>query len=139
MVQFVKHLLRVPLRFHGLADRTWIKRLPLILGNPIICPSCTYDKEALGEPLFDSPYKFALDWDTMWKLAERPGRFICEEKPLISYRIHSGATTKECIENHRRGHVPENLAGAGCSGDYVVLQESLQGVPVTGVKQEERN
>ena len=40
--------------------------------------------------------------DTMWKLAERPGRFICEEKPLISYRIHSGATTKECIENHRR-------------------------------------
>ena len=73
-----------------------------MFGNPIICPSCTYDKEALGAPLFNSPYKFALDWDTMWKLAKRPGRFICEERPLIRYRIHDGATTKACIENHQR-------------------------------------
>lgn len=102
LVQFVKLLLRLPLRLHGLADRTWVKRLALRFGNPIICPSCTYDKEVLGEPLFDSPYKFALDWDTMWKLAERPGRFICVEKPLIRYRIHDGAATKACIENHQR-------------------------------------
>ncbi|MDD3253997.1 MAG: glycosyltransferase family A protein [Lachnospiraceae bacterium] len=102
LVQFVKHVLRFPLRFHGISDRTWVKRLALRFGNPIICPSCTYDKEALGEPLFDSPYKFALDWDTMWKLAERPGRFVCIEKPLLRYRIHDGATTKACIENHQR-------------------------------------
>lgn len=102
LVQFVKHLLRFPLRFHRLSDRTWVKKAALLFGNPIICPSCTYDKERLGEPLFDSPYKFALDWDTMWKLAERPGRFYCMEKPLISYRVHEGATTKACIENHER-------------------------------------
>lgn len=102
MVQFVKLLLRVPLRFKRFADRTWVKRAALVFGNPVICPSCTYDKEALGEPLFDSPYKFALDWDTMWKLAGRPGRFICVERPLIRYRIHGGATTKACIENHQR-------------------------------------
>ena len=73
-----------------------------MFGNPIICPSCTYDKEVLGAPLFDSPYKFALDWDTMWKLADHPGRFTCVERPLIRYRIHEGATTKACIEDHRR-------------------------------------
>lgn len=102
MVQFVKHILRIPLRFHGLANRSRVKKAALIFGNPIICPSCTYDKEALGSPLFDSPFKFALDWDTMWKLAGRPGRFICVEKPLIRYRIHGEATTKECIKDHSR-------------------------------------
>lgn len=103
MVQFVKHLLRLPLRLHGLCHLPQVKKAALMFGNPIICPSCTYDKEALGEPLFDSEFKFALDWDTMWKLAKRPGRLICVERPLIYYRIHEGATTKACIENHRRG------------------------------------
>ena len=103
MIQFIKMLLRLPLRLHVLADRTWVKKAALMFGNPIICPSCTYNKEVLGAPLFDSPYKFALDWDTMWKLAARPGRFICVERPLIRYRIHDGATTKACIQDHRRG------------------------------------
>lgn len=102
MIAFVKHLLRLPLRLRRLADRTWVKRAALRFGNPIICPSCTYNKERVGDPVFDSPFKFALDWDTMWKLAARPGRFICEEKPLLCYRIHQGATTKACIENQER-------------------------------------
>lgn len=105
-VPAVKRLLRLPLRFHGLADRPAVKKAALFLGNPVICPSCTYDKETLGEllsgPLFDSPYKFALDWDTLWKLAQLPGRFVCVEKPLLCYRIHDGAATKACIRDHRR-------------------------------------
>ena len=50
MIQFIKMLLRLPLRLHGLADRTFVKKAALVFGNPIICPSCTYDKEALGTP-----------------------------------------------------------------------------------------
>ena len=102
LVQFVKHLLRLPLRLRQLSDRTCVKKAALVFGNPIICPSCTYDKESLGEPLFDSPFKFALDWDTMWKLAEKRGRFCCVEKPLLYYRIHGEATTKACIQNQER-------------------------------------
>lgn len=102
LILFVKHLLRLPLHLRQLADRTWVKKAALIFGNPIICPSCTYDKESLGEPLFDSTLKFALDWDTMWTLAGRLGRFFCVEKPLIFYRIHEGATTKACIQNQER-------------------------------------
>ncbi|MCD8370632.1 MAG: glycosyltransferase family 2 protein [Clostridiales bacterium] len=102
LIHLVKSLLRLPLRLRRLADRTFVKRAALCLGNPVICPSCTYDKDALGMPLFDSPYSFALDWDTMWQLATRPGRFICEERPLLRYRIHDGATTKACIENRSR-------------------------------------
>lgn len=102
LVQFVKHLLRLPLRLRRLSDRAWVKKAALVFGNPIICPSCTYDKESLGEPLFDSPFKFALDWDTMWKLAERAGRFCCVEKPLLYYRIHGESATKACIQNQER-------------------------------------
>ncbi len=101
-VQLVKRLLRLPLRVHAFADRTWVKRAALMLGNPVICPSCAYDKKLLGEPLFTSAFKFALDWDTMWRLSGLRGRFICVEYPLIGYRIHEAATTKKCIESNRR-------------------------------------
>lgn len=108
---FVKHLLRLPLRFSSWANREGVKKLILRFGNPVICPSCTYNKEVLGEPLFDSPFQFALDWDTMWKLAGRPGRFVCVEKPLLYYRIHEGATTKACIQNHQRNREEAAMFG----------------------------
>ena len=102
MVWLVKRLLRLPLRFYRLSDVSWVKKAALIFGNPVICPSCTYHKGRLGTPLFRSPFKFALDWDTLWRLAGEPGRFLCVERPLMYYRIHDGATTKACIENRQR-------------------------------------
>lgn len=101
-VALVKKLLRLPLRLTALNHLTWVKKSALLFGNPIICPSCTYNKELIGEPLFDSPYKFALDWDTSLKLALRTGRFVLVERPLMYYRIHEEATTKACILDNRR-------------------------------------
>lgn len=109
LVELVKKLLRLPLRMPGLNHMTQVKKAALRFGNPIICPSCTYDKKALGEPLFSSSYKFALDWDTMVNLAERPGRFICIERPLLYYRIHEDATTNKCIKDHRREQEEEAM------------------------------
>lgn len=98
----VKKILRVPLRFHFLADREWIKMGALRLGNPIMCPSCAYRKGYLPDPIFHSELRYALDWDCMADLAKWPGRFICVEKPLLFYRVHGGATTSACIKDHRR-------------------------------------
>ncbi len=98
----IKKILRLPLRLRSFADRTWVKRAALCLGNSVICPSCTYHKKLLGTPLFTSQYRFVLDWDTMWELASRPGRFICEERQLIRYRMHGDSATKECMDNNRR-------------------------------------
>lgn len=100
--ELIKKLLRLPLRFPGLCHISQIKKSVLMFGNSVCCPSCTYHKAVLGEPLFTSQYKFALDWDTLFRLSAVPGRFICAETPLIYYRIHNGATTKECILDHRR-------------------------------------
>lgn len=101
-VDIVKKLLRLPLRLQPFANRKAVKQAALRFGNPIICPSCTYHKGMLGTPLFRSEFEFALDWEMMWKLAARPGRFICKEKRLLLYRVHGDAATKQSIVNHRR-------------------------------------
>ena len=101
-VWLVKKLLRLPLRFKGLSDRKAVKRAALLFGNSVCCPSCTYNKEQIGDDMFHSEYDFALDWDNLYELAGKKGRFICSEKPLIAYRVHAAATTKACIEDNRR-------------------------------------
>ena len=89
-----------------------------MLGNSICCPATTYHKSLLGEPLVRSEYSYALDWDNLVQLAERPGRFICREKPLIVLSGSRRAATKACMEDNRRakevtGNVCPFLAGAG--------------------------
>ncbi len=98
----VKRLLRLLLRDHAHADRIAVKLSALRWGNGIGCPTCTYRAEACGQPLFQNDYRFVIDWDTLVRLARLPGRFICIEKPLMAYRIHSGAETMRNIENHNR-------------------------------------
>ena len=92
----------MPLRLKILADRRFLKRLCLRFGNSIGCPSCTYVLKRTALPLFRHDYDFVIDWDTLWRLAGEKGRFICEERELMDYRVHSGAATMENIRNHNR-------------------------------------
>lgn len=101
-VWLVKKLLRLPLRLRCFSAQVWCKRSVLLFGNSICCPSCTYHKARIGADVFGSAYDFALDWDNLYELAGKKGRFVCSEKPLIAYRVHEGATTKACIEDNRR-------------------------------------
>ena len=80
-----------------------------MFGNSICCPASTYRKDRLGEPLFLEDYKFALDWANLLALAERDGRFICVERPLLYYRVHDGATTKQGIVNNDRAREEEEM------------------------------
>lgn len=101
-VEFIKRILRLPLRLKAISHLAFVKRSTLLFGNSICCPVCAYNKERLGEPLFTSPYRFALDWDTLYKLSYLPGRFVCEERPMMFYRVHQEATTKACIADNSR-------------------------------------
>ena len=100
--EIVKKLLRIPLRFRRLADRTFVKQLVLRLGNPVICPSCAYRKDVCGASPFSETHKFILDWEFLWELAERGGRWICDERPGIFYRIHGDAATASLINSNVR-------------------------------------
>ncbi len=105
----VKKVLRLPLRVKPLSGRNWVKKTALLFGNSICCPSCTYHKERIGEEMFDSSYRYALDWDNLLDLAEREGRFVVSEKPLIAYRIHDGSATKALIVNRERFSEEESM------------------------------
>lgn len=101
-VEMVKKILRLPWRLPGLCHLTAVKMCSLLLGNPVMCPSCSYKKSCLPKPAFSGEYDFVLDWECMRTMAEKPGRFVCVEKPLLYYRIHDGAATKACMESHKR-------------------------------------
>ena len=102
MAERVKRILRLPLRLHGIADRTFIKRLVLRFGNGIGCPTCTYNLDVTALPLFRQNDQFVIDWDTLWRMSGEPGRFVCVEKEMLDYRVHAGAATKRNMENHNR-------------------------------------
>ena len=104
LIEHVKSLLRLPLIFPQLNAYRCVKRASITWGNPIICPSCTYDPAMCGHEPFDEGYKFVLDWKLLEKLADRDGRWVYIRKPLIIYRVHSDAATGQCIADHTREH-----------------------------------
>lgn len=98
----IRRFLRWPVRNNKRADKIWRKKLSLCMGNTIVCPLVTYNKERLGNDVFTSDYDFNLDWDTFYKLACVPGRFVYVDRVLGHYRVHEGATSKEFITSHNR-------------------------------------
>lgn len=104
----LRRFLRVPLKWNWVAFSSKWRKMTLAFGNSVCCPSVTYNKKNTGEPIFTSEFKFCIDWDTFLKFAQRQGHFVYVDKPLVYYRIHEGATTKEFIEDHRR--VKEDVA-----------------------------
>ena len=119
-VEIIKKILRLPLRCNIFNNVKFIKKLAITFGNPIIAPSCTYDKKLCPKDLFLTKFKFAIDWECLLKLSDLEGRFVLSEKPGICYRIHDGATTKKSIEDNTRREeeslmfdrlLPGNIAG----------------------------
>ena len=98
----IRRLLRTPMKISYLSSSVFFKKAILALGNTICCPTVTYNKEMLGDNIFSSNLKFDIDWDTFLKLAVKDGRFLYIDRPLVLYRIHDGATSKEFIDNNNR-------------------------------------
>lgn len=98
----IRRFLRFPLKVKSWSVSEFIKRRFLSMGNPICCPTVTYNKEITGENLFTSRYKFNIDWDTFLKLSSYPGRFLYFDKVQVYYRVHPGATSAEFIRDSKR-------------------------------------
>lgn len=98
----IRRILRRPLKNRRLAGKVFWKKAILSLGNSLCCPAATYRKGTLGSDLFTSDLKFNIDWDTFLKLAKMEGSFAYADYPLVYYRIHGDATSKEFIESHKR-------------------------------------
>ena len=98
----IKHILKFFVKNKFFAKFKFFKVMSLAFGNSINCPSVTYNKKLLGENIFTSNLKFALDWDTFLKIAKMKGISLYIPEKLINYRIHEEATTMEFINDNKR-------------------------------------
>ena len=98
----IRFILRSPYLSEALSYLKPVRILPMRFGNPICCPTVTYNKKQLGKSIFTSDMSFNIDWDTFLKIAGLDAPFLYDSRSLVYYRIHDGATSKEFIDNSQR-------------------------------------
>ncbi len=101
-IENIKAILRLVLKINIFNHLPILKRLSISFGNPIICPSCCYDKNLCTYPLFNEKYKFVTDWEALLRLSNNKYRWVYIDKALIYYRVHALSTTKLCLEDNTR-------------------------------------
>jgi len=69
------------------------------MGNPICCPTVTFNMETLAGFKFKKEYDSVLDWFVWYQLAGKTGAFLYIDKKLIKRRLHTGSGTVEMINN----------------------------------------
>jgi glycosyltransferase involved in cell wall biosynthesis len=101
---FVKKALLFPFVFKNNIKSTSLKKSVLIFGDPICCPSVSFNLHALGDTFRFSPeYNVALDWYAWYEIATRKGAFCFINKKLMKHRIHAESeTTLKLSEGKRR-------------------------------------
>ena len=98
----IKKILRFPLTVKLLNGSRFWKKASLSFGNPVPCPACTYNVKKLGTELFSEKWRFVTDWDAVLKIAEKDGRIVCIEKPLVDIRLHDSQETMKITESGAR-------------------------------------
>ena len=99
----VKQTLLLPFAFSKVIQHSIIKKMILLFGDPICCPSVTLNLAELGSDFkFSQSYTCALDWYAWYQLALRRGAFMYIDQKLVRHRIHAGSETTNQIVNGLR-------------------------------------
>lgn len=94
----VKSSLLLPFAFNRAISNTLVKKMMLLLGDPICCPAVTLNMAELGNFIFPANYQCALDWYAWYQLARQPGAFVFINKKLLQHRIHVDSETTNQIQ-----------------------------------------
>jgi hypothetical protein len=78
------------------------KRGLLKWGNPVCCPSVTFDRSSAPGFRFSEGFRTNLDWDAWTRLANEPGAFIYQNRALVLKRVHQASETSHTISNGAR-------------------------------------
>lgn len=78
-------------------DKIFFKRWDMRFGNSVCCPTCTYNKNNLEQPIFVSKLRHGVDWDLYITLASSKGRIGYVRKPVAFKRIHVDAATNQDV------------------------------------------
>lgn len=99
----VKRIMLFPLRFRSTQRKKLIRKIILMLCDPICCPSVTFNLGGIYErPIFREKEAEVLDWMTWLRLVDIDGSFVYIPKVLLQHRIHSESATSKGIGNGSR-------------------------------------
>lgn len=98
----IKRLMLKPLRLKTFQRIRWIRRRILSFGNPICCPSVTFNTDLVRGPVFVSNFKSNMDWCAWERLSSQKGKFVYVKEDLMMHRVHEESTTTEIIKENLR-------------------------------------
>lgn len=98
----IKRFMLLPLKIRKLQSSIWVRRRILSFGNAISCPTVTYYKKNLPNPVFQVGMRCSLDWEAWEMLSKHKGDFMYVAKPLMAHRIHEGSETSATLEANMR-------------------------------------
>jgi len=100
---FIKKILLFPFLIKPCIKNRFFRRLPLVFGNAVCCPSVTFNKPGLKDFTFSPDFSYSLDWKAWLDMTNREGAFIFINKKLMKHRIHKDSeTTKQLGTNVRK-------------------------------------
>ena len=99
---FIKQLLLFPFLFSRSIESIFLKKMMLSFGNPINCPTVTFNKQIIPDFEFSPTYVILYDWEAWIKLAKMPGAFVYLSDRLLQYRFHEGSVTSSQIEKFKQ-------------------------------------
>lgn len=80
----------------------FVRRRILSMGNPICCPSVTFNMDNMPEKIFTAGMRSNVDWEAWEKLSKRKGSFLYNKRILCFHRIHADSTTTQVIGDDGR-------------------------------------
>lgn len=98
LLLMIKRLMNLPFYIPFLQKNKLVRKLILSVGDPINCPSVTFNREKVGSSPFDTKYKNSCDYMTWVKLSNLTGRFLYIPVKLMGHRIYEGSETTKSIE-----------------------------------------
>lgn len=98
----IKRLMLKPMENYRFKSSIWVRRRILSMGDPILCPSVTFAKDNLPNPVFHNHFLASEDWEAWEKLSKMKGDFLYEKKILSYHRIHKESTTTLALGMNKR-------------------------------------
>ena len=98
----IKRLMLWPLRFKMFWNSRFVRRRILSLGSPICCPSVTFVKDNIMNPVFLNNFRTNEDWEAWERISKLKGAFVYCKEPLTYHRIHNESETSAAIAESGR-------------------------------------
>lgn len=98
----IKRIMLFPLKIVLFRKSIFIRRCILAFGSAICCPSVTYNKYNLKEPIFKYEFHALSDWAAWEEISRQKGEFLYCPYILMGHRIHDDSWTSQVIRDNAR-------------------------------------